>query len=178
MGISYLIPEIPLKHRTPHTTSWNIRVVVVYLADLDSQLSVAFACSFQALERTHLVKITIREFLDDILITNSMHIIVIWTGTYNFIIHQASAFKLKFYRLWCTKCNLLLSRGPLSRTRFISMAKHESNRGIPSYHWCWWRAMVTEWRLKGVTKSCFLPDPIRWIRVLPIAILYGLGAIM
>ena len=40
--------------------------------------------------------------------------------------HQASAFKLKFDRLWCTKCNLLYSRGPLTRTRFIPMAKRES----------------------------------------------------
>ena len=38
--------------------------------------------------------------------------------------HRASAFKLKFYRLWCTKYNLLSSRGPLSRTRFIPMDKH------------------------------------------------------
>ena len=30
----------------------------------------------QSLERTQLVKITVREFLDDILNTNSMHIIV------------------------------------------------------------------------------------------------------
>ena len=55
-----------------------------------------------------------------------MHIRVRWTGSYNFLMHQSSAFKLKFYRLWCTKCNLLLSRGPLSRTRFIPMAKRES----------------------------------------------------
>ena len=34
-----------------------------------------------ASERTQLVKTTFREFLDDILITNSMHIIVRWTGT-------------------------------------------------------------------------------------------------
>ena len=55
-----------------------------------------------------------------------MHIIVRRTGTYNFLMHQASAFKLKFYRWWCTKYNLLLSRAPLSRTRFIPMAKQES----------------------------------------------------
>ena len=81
---------------------------------------------YHALKRTQLIKITVREFLDDILNTNSMHIIVRWTGTYNFLIHQASAFNLKFYRLWCTKCNLLQSRGPLSHTKFIPMAKHES----------------------------------------------------
>ena len=40
--------------------------------------------------------------------------------------HQASALHLEFYRLSFTKCNLLLSQGPLSRTRFIPMAKHES----------------------------------------------------
>ena len=44
--------------------------------------------------------------------TNSMHTTVRWAGTYNFLMHQASAFKLKFYRLWCTKCNLLWSRAP------------------------------------------------------------------
>ena len=57
-----------------------------------------------------------------------MYIFVRWTGTYNFLMHQASVFKLKFYRLWCTKCNLFYSRGPLSWTRFIPMAKHESER--------------------------------------------------
>ena len=79
-----------------------------------------------SLERTRLVKITAREFLDNTLHTNSVHIIVRWTSTYNFLMHQASAFKLKFYRLWCKKCNLLYSWGPLPRTRFIAMAKHES----------------------------------------------------
>ena len=70
--------------------------------------------------------------------------------------HQASAFKLKLYRLWCTILNSLQSRGPLFRTRFIPMAKHKSEstfislwtiqeyprgflrttriRGIPSFH--------------------------------------------
>ena len=60
------------------------------------------------LERTQLEKITVREFVDDVLNTNSMHIIFVrWTGTYNFLMNQASAFNLKFYRIWCTKCNLL-----------------------------------------------------------------------
>ena len=45
-----------------------------------------------------------------------MHVIVRWTCTYNFLVHQASAVKLKFYRLWCTKCNLLQSHGHSSRT--------------------------------------------------------------
>ena len=49
-------------------------------------------CLSHALERTQLVKITVGEFLDDILNTNSMRIIVRWTGTYNFLMHQASAF--------------------------------------------------------------------------------------
>ena len=52
---------------------------------------------YHALERMQLVKITLREFLSDILNTNSMHFIVRWTGTFNFLMHQASAFKLKFY---------------------------------------------------------------------------------
>ena len=42
----------------------------------------------QALERTRLVKITVREFLDDILNTNSMHIIVNRNGTYISLMHQ------------------------------------------------------------------------------------------
>ena len=61
---------------------------------------------YHALERTQLVKITLREFFDDTLNTKSMHIIVRWTCTHNFLMHQASAFKLKFYRLWCIKWNL------------------------------------------------------------------------
>ena len=49
--------------------------------------------------RRQLVKITFREFHDDILNTNSMHIIVKGAGTWHFLMHQASVFKLKFYRL-------------------------------------------------------------------------------
>ena len=50
-----------------------------YVVSLDGQSLNAIEAStapFHALERTELVKITVREFLNDILNTNSMHIIV------------------------------------------------------------------------------------------------------
>ena len=51
-----------------------------------------------ALECTQLVKNNRQGIHDDILNTDSMHVIVRRTGTYNFLMHQPSAFKLKFYR--------------------------------------------------------------------------------
>ena len=66
-----------------------------------------------ALERTQLVKITDWEFLDDILNTNSTHIIVKLTGTctYNFLMHQASAFKLNFLSFMISKSATYASHG-------------------------------------------------------------------
>ena len=57
-----------------------------------------------------------------------MHVIVRWTGTYNFLMHQASALKLIFFSFVLYKMKLTLVTGPLSRTRFIPMAEHESER--------------------------------------------------
>ena len=85
---------------------WGDKVLILFplLVSRDSFRHPTWAhFQIHALERTQLVKITVREFLDDILNTNSMHIIVRWKGTYNVLMRQASAFKLNFYRLWCTK---------------------------------------------------------------------------
>ena len=60
-----------------------------------------------AFERTELEKITARVFPDDYTeYKPNAHYCQV-NMYLQFVMHQASAFKLKFYRLCCTKCNLL-----------------------------------------------------------------------
>ena len=87
----------------------------------NSAISLHVLSQTHPLARTQLVKITVRK-LDDILNTNSTHIIVRWTGTYNFLMHQSSAFKFEILSFMMYKMQLTLVTGPLVPHE----AKHES----------------------------------------------------
>ena len=85
-----------------------------------------FQHSTSRIERTQLVKIIVREFLDDKLNTNSMHIIVRWTGTYIFLCIKRVRLHWNFIVYEVHNATYSSHGPPLSRTRFIPMAKHES----------------------------------------------------